>query len=105
MIMRVQEATAQQARLVSTGKYKDVQRSNIKFATKLMLDNYKLFESVDRASRLAPPGKQAEAMEKGRSAAENLQTLLECVPRVLRCTTLVVALRARTGTLTRPWTR
>mmetsp|Transcript_25913 Transcript_25913/g.89110 ORF Transcript_25913/g.89110 Transcript_25913/m.89110 type:complete len:275 (+) Transcript_25913:68-892(+) len=77
MIMRVQEATAQQARLVSTGKYKDVQRSNIKFATKLMLDNYKLFESVDRASRLAPPGKQAEAMEKGRSAAENLQTLLE----------------------------
>lgn len=38
-ILRVKESTGQETRLISTGKYKDLQRLNIKRAIGMMLDN------------------------------------------------------------------
>merc|ERR1719382_1511562 len=49
-ISRVQEATVQQERLVSTGKFKDMQRNNIRRALNMMTDNYKLADQVVTAS-------------------------------------------------------
>merc|ERR1719440_2224839 len=40
LILRVQEATSQETRLVKTGKYKELQRLNIKRAIAFLLDNY-----------------------------------------------------------------
>ena len=38
-ILRVKESTSQETRLISTGKFKDLQRLNIKRAIGMMLDN------------------------------------------------------------------
>ena len=38
-ILRVKESTGQESRLISTGKFKDLQRLNIKRAIGMMLDN------------------------------------------------------------------
>ena len=42
LILRVQEASGQEARLVRTGKYRELQRLNIKRAIGMMIDNYDL---------------------------------------------------------------
>ena len=39
LILRVKESTSQEARLITTGKYKDLQRLNIKRAVGMMLEN------------------------------------------------------------------
>ena len=44
-ILRVKEATQQETRLIKSGKFKDVQRANIKLAVKFMIENYNLIES------------------------------------------------------------
>lgn len=50
LISRVQEATVQQERLVTTGKFKDVQRNSITMALNMMLNNYALSDQVVTAS-------------------------------------------------------
>eukprot|EP00435_Cladocopium_sp_Y103_P036351 s4281_g9.t1 len=49
LISRVQEATVQQERLVTTGKFKDVQRNSITMALNMMLDNYRLADQASQA--------------------------------------------------------
>ena len=104
---RVMEATTQEERLIKTGKFKDVQRedappcatrdagrthsparappagNNIKFAVRLMLDNYRLADSIVDSSQLAVAAAQADAARTGREAVETLLTLLVRVSR--RC--------------------
>lgn len=46
LILRVREATEQESRLISTGKFKDIQRANVKLAIKFMINNYKLSDSI-----------------------------------------------------------
>ena len=47
-------ATGQETRLVKTGKYKELQRLNIKRAITFMLDNYDLRDRFVAASAFAP---------------------------------------------------
>lgn len=75
LILRVMEATEQQERLVKSGKYKDLQRANIKMAVRMMLTNYNLEKSVKELSMTLPKDKRADAQARGRSANEALVTL------------------------------
>lgn len=75
MILRVQEASQQEVRLVRSGKFKDLQRANVKFAVNLMLNNYDLLSNVNAASTLS--AKSYEASQVGREAVEALQQILE----------------------------
>jgi len=77
MILRVQEATQQETRLVSSGKFRDLQRANVKLAVNLMLKNYALLDNVLAASALSGPGKSYEASTAGRDAVDALQQILE----------------------------
>lgn len=61
---------------MKTGKYKDLQRANIKLAVNLMLTNYQLLENVNKASVLAR-GRSQEAYTVGVSAVEALQQVLD----------------------------
>jgi len=54
---RVQEASEQETRLIVTGKYKELQRLNIKRAIGMMIDNYDLAGRFVRASAFAPSDK------------------------------------------------
>jgi len=74
-ISRVQEATVQQERLVSTGKFKDMQRNSIRMALNMMLDNYKLNDNIIVASGYANPvANVMKASTAGNEAVETLQT-------------------------------
>ena len=55
LILRVQEATGQETRLVSSGKYKELQRLDVKRAIKFMLNNYELQDRFVAASALLRP--------------------------------------------------
>lgn len=80
-IVRVQEATQQEARLIKTGKFKDTQRANIKLAVRFMIENYRLNDAFVAASTYleqAPSGnRRLEASQVGQSAVQNLYTILE----------------------------
>jgi hypothetical protein len=76
----VQEATGQETRLVSTGKYKELQRLNIKRAINMMVDNYDLRDRFVRASAYAPIGQQQQALSYGNTAVEGLTQILEYFP-------------------------
>lgn len=78
-IVRVREATQQERRLISTGKFKDVQRANVKLAVKFMVQNYRLADSVVGASAFLSGGnaQQMKAIDVGQTAVQNLQTILE----------------------------
>lgn len=77
-ILRVKEATQQEARLIKSGKFKDVQRANIKLAVKFMIENYRLSDSFNRASAyLGSNDKRVAAVDVGQSAVQNLYTILE----------------------------
>eukprot|EP00667_Euglena_gracilis_P013775 EG_transcript_14242 len=77
-ILRVQEATQQERRLISTGLYKDVQRANVKLAIRMLLDNYRLADCFGNAATyIQDPVKQGQALQVGQVAAENLYTILE----------------------------
>ena len=80
LILRVQEATGQETRLVSTGKYKELQRLNIKRAINMMVDNYDLRDRFVRASAYAPIGQQQQALSYGNTAVEGLTQVLEYFP-------------------------
>jgi len=80
LILRVQEATGQETRLVSTGKYKELQRLNIKRAVKFMLDNYSLRDRFVTASAFAPLEQQQQATDYAQTAVESLIQILEYFP-------------------------
>mmetsp|Transcript_61597 Transcript_61597/g.151619 ORF Transcript_61597/g.151619 Transcript_61597/m.151619 type:complete len:294 (+) Transcript_61597:37-918(+) len=75
-ILRVQESTLQQERLIRTGQFKDLQRNNIKLATRMVLENSGINDAITRASKFAKNNKISEANEMGRDAIEDLQTIL-----------------------------
>lgn len=76
-ILRVREATQQETRLISTGKFKDVQRANVKLAVKFMVNNYKLSDSVVAASSYLTGNNRVSASGVGSSAVQSLYTILE----------------------------
>lgn len=78
-IVRVREATLQESRLIKTGKFKDMQRANVKLAIKFMVQNYRLSDSVVGASTFLSGGnsQQMRAIDTGQMAVQNLQTILE----------------------------
>lgn len=76
-ILRVIEATTQEERLIRTGKFKDLQRANVKYAVELILNNYRLQENINLASAFVEPSSVLAATEKGRQAVEYLVTVQE----------------------------
>lgn len=78
-IIRVKEATQQERRLIKSGKFKDMQRANVKLAVKFMVQNYRLSDSVVGASAFLNGGntQQMMAIDTGQMAVQNLQTILE----------------------------
>jgi hypothetical protein len=76
-IIRVREATQQERRLITSGKFKDIQRANVKLAVKFMVKNYRLSDNVVSASAYLPGGNQMKAIDVGQTAVQNLQTILE----------------------------
>lgn len=78
-IIRVREATQQERRLIQSGKFKDMQRANVKLAVKFMVQNYRLSDSVVGASTFLSGGnsQQMRAIDTGQMAVQNLQTILE----------------------------
>jgi hypothetical protein len=77
-IIRVREATQQERRLITTGKFKDVQRANVKLAVKFMVRNYRLADCVvGAAAYLKGNERQQRAIDVGQTAVQNLQTILE----------------------------
>ena len=77
LILRVQESTGQEAKLVSSGKNKDLQRLNIKRSTSMILENSDLQGRFVAASVYADPSKVSEATEYGNNAVEALVQIQE----------------------------
>ena len=65
--------------MIKSGKFKDMQRANVKLAVKFMVQNYKLSDSVVAASTFLSGGnsQQMSAIDTGQMAVQNLQTILE----------------------------
>lgn len=79
-IVRVREATQQETRLITTGKFNDVKRANIKLAIKFMVENYRLNDAFIAAATYIPDATTAtklEAGQVGQRAVQNLYTILE----------------------------
>ena len=76
-ILRVREATEQEARLIKSGKFKDVQRANVKLAVKFMVDNYRLNDNFIAASAFLTGDKRIKAGDAGQNVVQNLYTILE----------------------------
>jgi hypothetical protein len=78
-ILRVREATQQETRLIRTGKFKDVQRANVKLAVKFMIENYRLADAFVQASAYLEggPSRRVEAGQTGQLAVQSLYTILE----------------------------
>jgi len=76
-ILRVREATFQEARLIRTGKFQDVQRANVKLAVKFMVDNYRLADAFVVASSYVAPDQRVQAGNVGQRAVQNLLTIQE----------------------------
>ena len=76
-ILRVREATQQETRLITTGKFKDVQRANVKLAVKFIVNNYKLSDNVVAASSYLTGNARINASGVGSSAVQSLYTILE----------------------------
>ena len=91
LILRVQEATTQETRLVKTGKYKELQRLNIKRAVNFMLENYSLRDRFVTASAFAPLEQQQQATDYAQTAVESLIQILEYFPDKLQANDLTPA--------------
>jgi len=76
-IVRVREATQQEKRLITTGKFKDTQRANVKLAVKFMVQNYRLSDSIVGASAFLSNTSSMKAIDVGQTAVANLQTILD----------------------------
>merc|ERR1719223_1618334 len=76
-VVRVREATDQESRLIKSGKFKDVQRANVKLAVKFMVENYRLNDNFIAASAYLSGTKRIQAVDIGQSTVQNLFTILE----------------------------
>jgi len=76
-ILRVREATEQETRLIKSGKFKDVQRANVKLAVRFMIDNYRLNDNFIAASAFLTGDKKIKAVDLGQTVVQNLYTILE----------------------------
>ena len=77
-ILRVKEAVQQETRLIKSGKFKDVQRANVKLAVKFMINNYRLNDAFVTASAyLESNDRRLEAGQVGQAVVQNLYTILE----------------------------
>jgi hypothetical protein len=76
-VLRAREATQQEKRLIKSGKFKDIQRANVKLAVKFIVQNYRMSDSVVGASAYLKGGNQMKAIDAGQTAVQNLQTILE----------------------------
>lgn len=76
-VLRVREATQQERRLIKSGKFKDIQRANVKLAVRFMVQNYRLGDSVVGASAYLSGGNQMKAIDAGNAAVQNLETILD----------------------------
>eukprot|EP00557_Chaetoceros_sp_GSL56_P006908 CAMPEP_0176497872 /NCGR_PEP_ID=MMETSP0200_2-20121128/11984_1 /TAXON_ID=947934 /ORGANISM="Chaetoceros sp., Strain GSL56" /LENGTH=265 /DNA_ID=CAMNT_0017895971 /DNA_START=136 /DNA_END=933 /DNA_ORIENTATION=+ len=76
-ILRVREATEQETRLIKSGKFKDVQRANVKLAVKFMVDNYRLNDNFIAASAFLTGDRRIKAGDIGQTVVQNLYTILE----------------------------
>ena len=78
-ILRVREATQQETRLIKSGKFKDVQRANVKLAVRFMIENYRLNDAFVGASSYVEGGnnRRVEAGQIGQATVQNLYTILE----------------------------
>ena len=83
-ILRVKESTSQETRLISTGKFKDLQRLNIKRAVGMMIDNSDLRERFVAASYYCDPMDVAAATQYGNTAVESLIQIIEYFPDKLK---------------------
>ena len=88
LILRVQEATGQETRLVKTGKYKELQRLDIKRAIVFMLHNYSLRDRFVAASAFAPLEQQQKATDYAQTAVESLIQITEYFPDKLKANDL-----------------
>eukprot|EP00468_Gymnochlora_sp_CCMP2014_P005408 CAMPEP_0167761302 /NCGR_PEP_ID=MMETSP0110_2-20121227/12092_1 /TAXON_ID=629695 /ORGANISM="Gymnochlora sp., Strain CCMP2014" /LENGTH=188 /DNA_ID=CAMNT_0007647961 /DNA_START=159 /DNA_END=725 /DNA_ORIENTATION=- len=75
-ILRVQEATVQEANLIRTGAYKDYARSDIKLAIQYMLDAYSLPQNMDTAATYAKQEDYFKAVDAYQKTVAALQGLL-----------------------------
>jgi len=82
-ILRVKESTQQETRLVSTGKYKEVQRLNVKRAVNMMVENSNLRDRFVRSVAYLPVNEQQQGLQLGQTAVEGLIQILEYFPRDL----------------------
>ena len=78
-IARVREATAQEMRLIKTGKFKDAARGNVKLAVRFMLNNYRLSDNVIAAASYLKGQQQIQA------GADGQVCFICCVENVLKC--------------------
>jgi hypothetical protein len=77
-IVRVREATQQETRLIKNGKFKDVQRANVKLAVRFILENYRLNDAfVGASAYLDGTNRRLEAGQVGQTVVQNLYTILE----------------------------
>lgn len=76
-ILRVREAMEQETRLIKSGKFKDVQRANVKLAVKFMVDNYRLNDNFIAASAFLSGDRKIKAVDTGSNVVQNLYTILE----------------------------
>lgn len=76
-ILRVREATEQETRLIKSGKFKDLQRANVKLAVRFMIDNYRLNDNFIAASAFLSEEKKIKAVDIGQNVVQNLYTILE----------------------------
>jgi len=76
-ILRVREATEQESRLIKSGRFKDVQRANVKLAVKFMVENYRLNDNFIAASAYLTGDKRIKAGDIGQTVVQNLYTILE----------------------------
>jgi len=87
-LLRVKEATGQETRLINTGKYKELQRLNIKRAVSFILDNYALRDRFVAASVWLPNEQQGDALAYAGRAVESLVQILEYFPQDLQANDL-----------------
>ena len=76
-VLRVRDATQQERRLIKSGKFKDIQRANVKLAVRFMIQNYRLGDAVVGASAYLSGGNQMKAIDAGNAAVQNLATILD----------------------------
>mmetsp|Transcript_30946 Transcript_30946/g.45882 ORF Transcript_30946/g.45882 Transcript_30946/m.45882 type:complete len:249 (-) Transcript_30946:70-816(-) len=77
-ILRAREATLQEARLIKSGKFKDVQRANVKLAVSFIVTNYRLNDAfIGASSYIEDNSKRLSAGDRGQQAVQSLLTILE----------------------------